>query len=248
MSDIKLFRIAPQGVAELAGASATIERSLQLLIEKNLEAFLAVRLLASEYRTGKTHGGRIDTLGLDENGSPVISEYKRALNENVINQGLFYLDWLMDHQAELELLVLKKLGQAAADEIDWSTPRLVCIAGDFTKYDEHAVQQINRNIELIRYKRFSDDLVLLELVNARTAEPIETTTSDGNKAVGKTFAERLSEANPEVHDRLRAYARSCRPLATTYSSNSRSTIWRSSGLETSRASRSTPMRQKSPCS
>lgn len=42
----------------------------------------------SDYATGKTHGGRMDTLGIDENGCPVIIEYKRALNENVINQGL----------------------------------------------------------------------------------------------------------------------------------------------------------------
>jgi RecB family endonuclease NucS len=47
--------------------------------------------------TGKTHRGRIDSLGLDENGCPVIIESKRKLNENVINQGLFYLDWLLDH-------------------------------------------------------------------------------------------------------------------------------------------------------
>ncbi len=69
-----------------------IEKSLQTLLEKHLEAFLDVRFLASEYATGKTHGGRIDTLGLDDNNCPVIIEYKRALNENVINQGLYYLD------------------------------------------------------------------------------------------------------------------------------------------------------------
>jgi hypothetical protein len=34
------------------------------------------------------HGGRIDTLGLDDNNCPVIIEYKHALNENVISQGL----------------------------------------------------------------------------------------------------------------------------------------------------------------
>ena len=85
---------------------------------------------------------------------PVIIEYKRATNENVINQGLYYLDWLMDHKAEFELLVLKRFGQKAADSIEWATPRLLCIAGDFTKYDGHAVQQINRNIELIRYSWF----------------------------------------------------------------------------------------------
>jgi aromatic ring-cleaving dioxygenase len=50
-------------------------------------------------------------------------QYKRALNENVINQGL-YLDWLMDHKGAFELLVLKKLGKDDADSIDWSTPRV----------------------------------------------------------------------------------------------------------------------------
>ena len=89
----------------------------------------------------------------------------RATNENVINQGLFYLDWLLDHQGEFELLVLHKYGPDAADAIDWSAPRLLCIAGGFTKYDEYAVQQINRNIELIRYRRFGADLLMLELVN-----------------------------------------------------------------------------------
>jgi len=68
---------------ELQGASVAVERSLQVLIERYLDAFLGVHFLASEYSTGKTHGGRIDTLGLDENGCPVIIEYKRALNENV---------------------------------------------------------------------------------------------------------------------------------------------------------------------
>lgn len=52
---------------------------------------------------------RFCRLGLDENNCPVILEYKRSVGENVINQGLFYLDWLMDHQAEFKLLVMDKL-------------------------------------------------------------------------------------------------------------------------------------------
>lgn len=105
MSDIKLFQVSEGSVKELAAKSVTVEKSLQELMEKHLEAFLGVRFLASEYSTGKTHGGRIDTLGIDENGCPVIIEYKRSLNENVINQGLYYLDWLLDHKGEFELLV-----------------------------------------------------------------------------------------------------------------------------------------------
>jgi hypothetical protein len=86
--------------------------------------------------------------------SPVILEYKRASNENVINQGLFYLDWLMDHRKDFQWLVMEKLGKVAADGVDWSAPRLICIAGDFNRYDDHAVKQMQRNIELIRYRRF----------------------------------------------------------------------------------------------
>lgn len=170
MSDIKLFRIRKGSAGELKGTSVSLEREIQETIEKNLPAFLGMRFVASEHSTGEKHRGRIDSLGLDENGSPVIIEYKRELNENVINQGLFYLDWLMDHKAEYETLVRQRYGDGAVREIDWSNPRLVCIAGDFTRYDEHAVQQMGRNIELVRYRYFSGDLLLLELVNAASAD------------------------------------------------------------------------------
>jgi predicted transport protein len=171
VTDIKLFALDAGSAKEILGSATTLEKSLQNLIERNLEAILNIRLLGSEYSTGPKHGGRIDTLGIDENASPVIIEYKRATNQNVINQGLFYLDWLLDHQAEFKLLVLDKLDADVAKTIDWTAPRLLCVAGGFTRYDEHAVEQMNRNIELIRYRRFGKDLLMLELVNATVAEP-----------------------------------------------------------------------------
>ena len=206
MSDIKLFQIDGEVVHELEGHSVTLERSLQTLIERHLDVFLGIRFLASEYSTGKTHGGRIDTLGIDENGCPCIIEYKRASNENVINQGLFYLDWLMDHKGEFELLVLKRCGQELADRIEWPSPRLLCIAGDFTKYDEHAVQQINRNIELLRYVRFGENLLLHELVTAfEASSPADDDAPPGGpklkpKYKEKTVAEQLALASPKLTD------------------------------------------------
>jgi predicted transport protein len=171
LADIRLFQIQADSVRELPAESVDIEKSLQSLLEQHLESFLGVRFLATEYVTGKAHGGRIDTLGLDDNNCPVIIEYKRALNENVMSQGLFYLDWLMDHQGEFQLQVMKRLGQESAERIDWSGPRLLCIAGDFTRYDEYAVLQIPRNIELLRYRRYGGDLLLLELVRASNTVP-----------------------------------------------------------------------------
>ncbi|WP_326492315.1 hypothetical protein [Staphylococcus pettenkoferi] len=168
MGDVKLFKLNNEIAYKLYGESVAIEKSLQTVIENNSENLLGISFLASEYSTGKKHAGRIDTLSIDENYSPVILEYKRATNENVINQGLFYLDWLMDHKAEFELLVMKKLNTNYVDKIDWQTPRLLCIAGRFTKYDAHAVQQINKNIELYRYKQFEENLFMLDLVSTST--------------------------------------------------------------------------------
>lgn len=203
MSDIKLFQISGENATELSGKSAQLERDLQNHIEADMDALIGVRFLASEYGTGKTHKGRIDSLGLDENGCPVIVEYKRHSNENVINQGLFYLDWLLDHQAEFKWLVMEKIGKAAAEAIEWGGTRLICIASDFNRYDEHAVQQINRNIELMRYRYFGNELLLLELVNAQTvnqafpatASTIPTTKKPSKANTrDKSQQERLADA------------------------------------------------------
>jgi predicted transport protein len=214
MSDIKLFRIGSGNVDELIGTTDTVEKSVQMLFERNLEALLGVRFLASEFVT--SNGGRIDTLGVDENGSPVILEYKRASNENVINQGLFYLDWLMDHRKDFQWLVMEKLGQDQAKVVDWSAPRLICIAGDFNRYDDHAVKQIQRNIELIRYRRFGSELLMLDLLVATSAkaQPSPVTTSpvgDVSNAVSgkyKTISSVMEDLDPSMIDRfeaLRAY-------------------------------------------
>jgi predicted transport protein len=200
MSDIKLFRVDNGKAYELAGSALTIEKTLQSLSERNLEPMLGVRFVASEHSTGKAHSGRIDTLGLDENGSPVILEYKRSSNENVINQGLFYLDWLLDHRAEFTLLAMKVLGSDIEEKIDWSAPRLVCIAGDFTRYDEHAVSQIGRNIELYRYRWYDDGFVALELVNSKAGMVESGTTAGGQKTrqTYKTVSDYLAQAGDEL--------------------------------------------------
>jgi predicted transport protein len=210
MSDLKLFLTGKEGVTEIRSDSMELEKSLQTLIESNLETMLGIRFLVSEYVTGKTHGGRIDTLGIDENACPVIIEYKRAINENVINQGLFYLDWLLDHKAEVKLLVIDQYGRDEADRIDWNGTRLLCIAADFTRYDEHAVQQINRNIELIRYRRFGKELLLLELVNAVTVKGAEAKPAKAGekRPTDKTVTESLNGLNGpllDVFESLRAF-------------------------------------------
>ena len=197
MADIKLFNINGK-VKEYQSGNVTLEKELQTVIENNMDTFFGVTFLASEYKT--TDGGRMDSIGIDENHCPVIFEYKRSMKENVINQGLFYLNWLLDHKDSFKVLVIEKLGLKEADKIDWTMPRVVCIAGDFTKYDESAIKQMNRNVSLIRYKKFGSDLLMFERINENvaTAIPDTDTQTTKTKSTDKTFDEQLKTADESV--------------------------------------------------
>ena len=231
MSEIKLFRLENGGRNGDRRRCRRTGKSLQTLIENNLEPMLAVRFLTSEHSTGHLHKGRIDTLGVDENDCPVILEYKRSISENVINQGLYYLDWLLDHKAEFKLLVLDRYGKVVADAIDWTAPRLICVAADFTKHDEHAVRQINRNIDLVRYRRFGGDLLALELLTSTTADAITSeedqnrqkiSKQTGDKPVSQALAEMDNAALRDVWEGLRAFV--LLRLAETLQRNSLSSM------------------------
>jgi len=138
----------------------------------------------------------------------VIFEYKRSTNENVISQGLFYLDWLLDHRAEFDRLVSSRLEQVGP--VDWSSPRLVCVAKGFTRYDEYAVRQINRSIDLVRYRDFQGELLALELVTAVTgmvkvdetpSQPRSQATSAASKATDyKTVTQVLDQSPISLRD------------------------------------------------
>lgn len=201
MSDIKLFRLSADKISELVGGAMSLEKSLQVLFEKNLETLLGVRFLASEFQTDN---GRMDSLGIDENNSPVVIEYKRSTNENVINQGLFYLHWLVSHRKDFEWLVQERFNNDLAKKVDWSGPRLICIAGDFTKFDEQAVQQMNRDITLIRYRRFEGELLLLEQLTAARGKPagvaLVMDEFGETKPKYKTVTSHLAQAPPALLD------------------------------------------------
>lgn len=193
MSEIKLFEIGSD-VKERTSSTVLLEKQLQTTIEQNMETFFGVRFLKSEYAITS---GRMDSIGIDENNSPVIFEYKRSTSENVINQGLFYLDWLLDHKADFKLLVIEKLGMEVAGQIDWSVPCVICIANDFTKYDVHAVNQMQRNIKLVKYRKYGDDLLLFEHLNAPIVKPVveANVTTAATTYTQKTHIEKLVSAS-----------------------------------------------------
>lgn len=88
------------------------------------------------------------------------------------------------------------------------------MAGDFNRYDDHAVKQISRNIELIRYRRFGSDLLMLDLVAATAgrapvleSKPASAHTEGapgGASGKYKTISAVLAELDPGMVDRFEA--------------------------------------------
>ncbi|NUK21944.1 DUF5655 domain-containing protein [Streptomyces lunaelactis] len=170
MSGLKLFHTTNSGVTEVAPRLADVEADVQDLVEAHMETMLGVRFLASEYVIDCVDGGRIDSLGVDENFAPVVVEYKRGTDAGVINQGLYYMAWLMAHKDAFRSLVRDRLGVTAASQVLWSAPRLICVAGDFTRYDAHAVREHRRSIDLVRYRYFGSEHIGLETVASVTGQ------------------------------------------------------------------------------
>ncbi|PAU87208.1 hypothetical protein CK507_10870 [Pseudomonas sp. WN033] len=217
-----IFDISGDKLSAVEQKNFALEKDLQTLIEKNLETVFNCRFVASEFSTGAQHAGRIDSLALSEEDNPVIIEYKKVESSELINQSLFYLHWIQDHKGDFEIAVQKRLGSGV--KVDWSDVRVICIAPNYKKYDLHAVQVMGANIELWKYRLFSNDSIYLEEVfhSSRSAASSVTTmpTENGYKnpvmvEAGKKAALTRATATYTFDERLEGKSEDIRELTAT---------------------------------
>lgn len=195
-----LYKINGSVVKKITIKDLDLEKNLQSLFENNLEEILNIVFLSHEYST--SFGGRIDTLGIDKNGSPCIIEYKKSQNDNVINQGLSYLRWLLDHKADFEILCqIKKIDI----EIDWDSPRVICIAESYNKFDLDTADILPINIELLRYRIYEENILYIEPENYQkvripTSGIVKKTKQDKEKRLQETYTinDHLGKASKEI--------------------------------------------------
>lgn len=165
-----IFDLSNDDLLPVEQKNFAAEKELQTLIEKNLGVVFNCRLVATEFSTGAQHAGRIDTLALSEENNPVLIEYKKVESSELINQSLFYLSWIYDHRGDYEIAVQKALGNGTV--VDWSDVRVICLAPNYKKYDLHAVQMMGANIELWRYRLFSNASLYIEKIYHRGFEDV----------------------------------------------------------------------------
>ena len=141
-----LFKISDNKITKVEIKQFSSERELQRLCENNLEELFQVKFVATEFPFADEYSGRLDTIGVDFEGNPVIFEYKLDKNQAFLSQALFYMDWLVNHKGDFEIAAKNKLGTDI--KLKWDNPKMILIAQDYNKYDKYAVNQIEYDIYL----------------------------------------------------------------------------------------------------
>jgi predicted transport protein len=155
-----LFKINGAAVKKITSKELDLENTLQNLFEQNLEELLNIVFLSHQYST--SFGGRIDTVGIDSNGALSIIEYKKNENDNFITRGLSHLRWFLDHKADFENLCQEK---KVGIELDWDSPRVICIAESYSSFDLHTAIILPIKVELLRFRIYAEDILCLEAEN-----------------------------------------------------------------------------------
>lgn len=169
------------------------EAALRDFFADNLDDLLGLSFLGKEFQT---KDGRIDTLAIDETGTPVVIEYKWGEKDNILSQGLFYMDWLKENKRLFDLLVADKLGKD--NKTNWDSPRLLLIAQGFDRYTLSAVRQVKNNVELIKYTPYSGQTLFLETVySPDTVKPV-TETAKKKEGALYSIEYHIDKVNVEV--------------------------------------------------
>ncbi len=206
-----LFGISEKTLTLVRPRKFEKEKHLQTLIEQNLETVFGCRLIASEFVTGTQHAGRIDTLALSEDDNPTIIEYKKDVSSELINQSMYYLNWLDDHRGDFEIAAQEALGTDIS--VDWSTIRVICIAPGYNKLDLHAVQQIGAGIELWKYRLFENDCLLLEDIHVSAPRKTKGDTPTKSETANYTWEYHEKKGTETTRDIARYVRDVCKGLS-----------------------------------
>ena len=157
-----------------------LEKDLQKLCDDNLEALFQLKLVKSEFAI---ENFRIDTLAFDEETKAfVVIEYKKGENFSVIDQGYTYLSLVLNNKAECVLAYQETFGKHLKKaDVDWSQTRVLFVSPSFTTYQINSINFKDLPIELWKVKKFANNLVLVEQVQAVRANESINVIAKGRK-------------------------------------------------------------------
>ncbi|SDQ01226.1 Predicted transport protein [Mucilaginibacter sp. OK268] len=167
---MNLYQYNHKSLTQLKEVPFKLERDIQQLFESNLHSIMGLKLVKSEFTIKNK---RIDTLAFDpEAGSFIIIEYKRDKNHSVVDQGLSYLNLMLEYKADFIVEYNESLKQnLKRDDIDWSQTKVAFVSTSFTENQKQATNFKDLAIELWEIKMYENGAVLIDSIKKSVAAP-----------------------------------------------------------------------------
>ena len=166
-----------------------LEKDIQRTIENNLERIFGYKFIKSEF---SIKSNRIDTLAFDEESqSFVIFEYKQGRNYSVVDQGVSYLNLMLEYKADfiIEHNESQKKNLKRSD-VDWSQSKVIFVAPSFTDFQRQSSNFKDLPIELWEIKRFDNGIIVINpLKKSQSAPSIKQIQNNDQSEIEKVVKE-----------------------------------------------------------
>ncbi len=186
---MQLFKNNKQILSTLREISFKLEKDIQKLFEQNLELITNLKLIKSEFIIKNS---RIDTLAFDEESKAfVIIEYKRNQNYSVVDQGVSYLNLMLEYKADfiVEYNETQK-GNLKRNDVDWSQSKIIFVSPSFTDFQKQSSNFKDLAIELWEIKQFENEIVVINPIKkSKSAPSIKQVQQNDNSKISKVVKE-----------------------------------------------------------
>lgn len=186
---MQLYQTQEQSLVELTEDPFRLEREIQSLFENNLYSFTGLEFIKSEFTI---KNNRIDTLAFDpESQAFVIIEYKRERNYSVIDQGVSYLNLMLDYKADFIVEYNESQSkQLKRQDVDWSQSRIIFVSPSFTDFQKQSTNFKDFSIELWEIKRYQGGIISVNpLQKTKSAPSIKQVQKMGSEDIKKIAKE-----------------------------------------------------------
>lgn len=195
---MQLYQSQTNNLVELIEQPFRLEREIQTLFEQNLTEFTGLIFVKSEF-TIKSN--RIDTLAFDpESQAFVIIEYKRERNYSVIDQGVSYLNLMLEYKADFIVEYNETQDKPLKrQDVDWSQSRIMFVSPSFTDFQKQSTNFKDLGIELWEIKRYQDGIISVNpLQKAKSAPSIKQVKTSESEDIQK-IAKEIVQYDEDYH-------------------------------------------------
>lgn len=167
---MQLYHQQKNTLSSLKEKPFKLEKDIQKLFEANIEQITDFKYVKSEFIIKNV---RLDTLAFDEESkSFVIIEYKRERNDGVVDQGLSYLNLMLEYKGDFIVEYNESCNKnLKRTDIDWSQSKVLFVAPSFNNYQKQSSNFKDLPIELWEIKQFENDIIVINPIKKSQSAP-----------------------------------------------------------------------------